>query len=368
MNSVPLQDLAAQYHAMQPKIDAAIQRVLESGWYILGKEVTTFENEFAAYNDVSGCVGVNSGTDALQLALWACDVGSGDEVITVSHTAVATVAAIRSTGATPVLIDVDPHTYTMSPEALATAITPRTKAIIPVHIYGHPADMEAILTIAQEAGIRVIEDCAQAHGAFVLGKRVGALGDMGCFSFYPTKNLGAVGDGGAVISNDEGLLDRIRHLRQYGWTPDSRYVSQEEGTNSRLDEMQAAILRVKLTQLDRWNQHRRSIASQYDRLLPDAVVGPTTSSNVEHVFHLYVIRAAERDELIAHLRASDIGPGIHYPVPVHQMPAYRTVARTPFALPNTEQLVDEIVSLPMHPMLSVDDVEHVSAAIVDFYA
>ena len=264
---IPLQDLKAQTEALQPEIDAAIQRVLASGWYILGGEVSAFEEEFAAYNGVSGCVGVNSGTDAIFLALRACDVGPGDEVITVSHTAVATVAAIRLTGATPVLVDVDPSTYTMSMDGLAAAITPRTKAIVPVHIYGQPAEMESILAMAVEAGIRVIEDCAQAHGARYQGKRVGSMGDLGCFSFYPTKNLGAIGDGGAVIGNDEALLERIRRLRQYGWTPESRYVSQEEGVNSRLDEMQAAILRVKLAHLDDWNRRRQELAALYDRLL-----------------------------------------------------------------------------------------------------
>ncbi len=268
---IPLQDLKAQTNALLTEIDAAVQRVLASGWYILGGEVSAFEEEFAAYNGVSGCVGVNSGTDALFLALRACDIGPGDEVITVSHTAVATVAAIRLTGATPVLVDVDPVNYTISVEGLAAAVTARTKAVVPVHIYGQPADMDGILAIAREAGVRVIEDCAQAHGARYHGRIVGSMGDLGCFSFYPTKNLGAIGDGGAVIGNDEALLDRIRRLRQYGWTPESRYVSQEEGVNSRLDEMQAAILRVKLAHLDDWNRRRRELAALYDRLLPDAV-------------------------------------------------------------------------------------------------
>jgi dTDP-3-amino-3,4,6-trideoxy-alpha-D-glucose transaminase len=268
MTTLPFNDLRAEYLAVKHEIDAAVARVLDSGWYILGKEVTKFEEEFAAYLSDDGgeptrafagvqskiqnpkpkiaCVAVNSGTDALHLALRACDVGPGDEVITVSHTAVATAAAIRLTGATPVFVDIDPVTYTMAPAALTAAITERTKAIIPVHLYGHPAAMREILDIARQHGVRVIEDCAQAHGARYSGERVGTLGDLGCFSFYPTKNLGALGDGGAVVSRNPALIDRVRRLREYGWTPQARYISQEEGLNSRLDELQAAILRVKI--------------------------------------------------------------------------------------------------------------------------
>ncbi len=230
---------------------------------------------------------------------------------------------------------------------------------MPVHIYGQPAAMEPILAMAAEAGIRVIEDCAQAHGARYQGKRVGSMGDLGCFSFYPTKNLGAIGDGGAVIGNDEALLERIRRLRQYGWTPESRYVSQEEGVNSRLDEMQAAILRVKLAHLDDWNRRRQELAALYDRLLPDELAKPAAAPGTDHVYHLYVVRTPKRENLMADLKAQGIGTGIHYPVPVHTMPAYRGIVRTPAPLPETERLVTEIVSLPMHPMLCDEDVERV---------
>ncbi|HXF64523.1 MAG TPA: DegT/DnrJ/EryC1/StrS family aminotransferase, partial [Caldilineaceae bacterium] len=273
MEPIPFIDLRDHYLALRGEIDAAVARALNSGWYILGQEVAAFEAEFAAYLSQKGgtplgCVGVNSGTDALHLALRACGVGSGDEVITVSHTAVATAAAVRLVGATPVFVDVDPVTYTLDPAALAAAITPRTKAVIPVHLYGHPADLEAILAVARPAGLRVIEDCAQAHGATYRGRAVGAWGDLGCFSFYPTKNLGALGDGGAVVSRDPALVEQVRLLREYGWTPQTRYVSQTQGMNSRLDEVQAAILRAKLPYLDKWNETRRALAARYADHLP----------------------------------------------------------------------------------------------------
>ncbi len=296
MSSIPVIDLHAQYIALKTAIDTATQGVLASGWYILGKEVTAFEEEFAAYltsddgrtqwapatddgpSSAISCVGVNSGTDALQLALRACAVGVGDEVITVSHTAVATVAAIRLTGATPVLVDIDPATYTMSPTALAAAITPQTKAIIPVHLYGQPAAMGEIMALAQRAGVPVIEDCAQAHGARYQGQPVGTLGDLGCFSFYPTKNLGALGDGGAVVGRNPELIAKVRSLREYGWTPQARYISQAEGVNSRLDEMQAAILRAKLPYLDEWNTQRASWPPYTPKICPQRSV--SRSSNL----------------------------------------------------------------------------------------
>ena len=253
--TVPLVDLRGQYLAIKQEIDAAVARTLDSGWYILGREVAAFEDEFAAYfsargGEVAGCVGVNSGTDALHLALKSCDIGPGDEVVTVSHTAVATAAAISLAGATPIFVDVDPATYTMDPRSLELALSSRTRAVVPVHLYGHPADMDAIMAVARRAELRVIEDCAQAHGAIYHGRPVGTIGDLGCFSFYPTKNLGAMGDGGAVISRDPDLAARVRLLREYGWRPETRYVSQEQGLNSRLDELQAALLRVKLSHLD----------------------------------------------------------------------------------------------------------------------
>ncbi len=277
--SVPAVDLLGEYRSIQAEIDAAVARTLHSGWYILGHEAASFEEEFAAFlqargGDALACVGVNSGTDALQLALMACDVGPGDEVITVSHTAVATAAAISLTGATPVFVDIDPQTYTMDPAALAAAITPRTKAVIPVHLYGHPAEMEQILAVAAQAGIRVIEDCAQAHGACYRGCCVGGLGDLGCFSFYPTKNLGAMGDGGAVVSRDPELAERVRLLREYGWTPAARYVSQVQGMNSRLDEMQAAILPPSWRILRPGTRRVARSPPGTQMLLPDTLVKP----------------------------------------------------------------------------------------------
>ena len=358
---IPVVDLRAEYLAVKAEIDAAVQRVLESGWYILGKEVAAFEAEFAAWCGVAQAVGVGNGTDALHIALAACGVGPGDEVITVAHTAVATAAAIALAGATPVFVDIDPATYTLDPARLAAAINPRTKAVIPVHLYGHPADLGGILPIARSAGLRVIEDCAQAHGAEWQGKRVGAFGDLACFSFYPTKNLGALGDGGAVVGNDPALLERVRLLREYGWPPHSRYVSQIEGMNSRLDEMQAAILRVKLAHLDGWNEHRRNLAAVYAAQLPESVVKPVERPGCRHVYHLYVIRSAERDSLREKLRAAGVASGIHYPVPIHRQAAYHHLS--PVDLPVTEQTAREILSLPMHSTLTVEQIEQVCSAV-----
>jgi dTDP-4-amino-4,6-dideoxygalactose transaminase len=366
-NSVPVVDLAGQVAALRSEIDAAVARTLDSGWYILGRETAAFEAEFAAYIGGFGsatvaCVGVNSGTDALQLALWACGIGPGDEVITVSHTAVATAAAIRLTGATPVFVDIDPATYTLDPAKLAAAITARTKAVIPVHLYGHPAELSAILAISARQGLRVIEDCAQAHGALYQGQHVGTWGDLGCFSFYPTKNLGALGDGGAVIARDPALVERVRLLREYGWTPQARYVSQVEGMNSRLDELQAAILRVKLRYLEAWNAARRAIAVAYAELLPPSLVLPVERPNCRHVYHLYVVRAAARDALRASLQAAGVGTGIHYPVPIHLQPAYAAKGGRGRLLPHTEQVAGEIVSLPMHPLMTREHAVRVAEA------
>lgn len=363
MNHIQLNDLRARYLAHQPAIDAAVQRVLASGWYILGQEVAAFETEFAAACGAAGCVGVNSGTDALHLALRACDVGPGDEVITVAHTAVATVAAIRLAGATPVLVDIDPVTYTMSPAALAAAITPRTKAVIPVHLYGHPADLPAIAALVNPRGIWLIEDCAQAHGAQSHGRPVGSVGELACYSFYPTKNLGALGDGGAVTGRDLELLARVRTLREYGWTPAARYISFSEGLNSRLDELQAAILRVFLPALERENEQRRQLAAEYARTLPADVVLPVEQPGCRHVYHLYVVRVAERDRVRDALAAQGIGTGIHYPVPIHLQPGYRDVVVVPAPLTATERAAEEILSLPLHPGMTVDAVHAVAAAL-----
>ena len=349
---IPFNDLRRRYLDQRKAIDAAVSAVLESGWYILGNEVTAFEEAFAAYIGATGCVTVNSGTDALHLALLACDVGPGDEVITVAHTAVATVAAIRQTGATPVLVDIDPITYTMAPDALEAALTPHTRAVVPVHLYGQPTDMTAIGALVREGGIRLIEDCAQAHGATWAGQMAGTFGDLACFSFYPTKNLGALGDGGAVTGMDEALLARVRLLREYGWTPQDRYVSMVEGTNSRLDEIQAAILRVKLGRLDEDNRARQALAAIYALRLPPDISAPVEHRQAWHVYHLYVVRVPERDRVRSVLAEAGIGTGIHYPVPVHHQPAYRDGVVMAGPLAETERAAQEILSLPMFPGLT----------------
>jgi dTDP-4-amino-4,6-dideoxygalactose transaminase len=284
------------------EIDDAVNRVLESGWYILGDEVSTFEKEFAAYLGVGYCLGVGNGTEALHLALVACGIGPGDEVATVSHTAVATVAAIELAGATPVFVDIDPATFNMDPDLLKKGITSKTKAVIPVHLYGHPAPIDEILTIAKDHGLCVIEDCAQAHGAIYRDRRIGSFGDMACFSFYPTKNLGALGDGGAVVMNDSRLAEKVRLLREYGWA--ERYVSHTPGWNSRLDEVQAAILRVKLKHLDFDNSRRIKLAKLYgEGLFETNITLPVVQNGAVHVYHLYVIRVKERSSLQAYLRS-----------------------------------------------------------------
>jgi len=360
---IPVFDIAATHQELRAELDDALQRVLASGWFILGREVAAFEEEFAAYVGVRHAVGVASGTDAVTLALRALAIGVGDEVITVAHTAVATVAAIELAGATPVLVDIDPTRLTLNPTALAAAITPRTKAIVPVHLYGQPADMAAIMAIARGRGIAVVEDCAQAHGARLGTQMVGSIGALGAFSFYPTKNLGALGDGGMVTTDDAALAERLRLLRQYGWR--DRYVSVLRGMNSRLDEMQAALLRVKLRHLERHNAARRALAAAYARALRH-VAPPTEAPGGTHVFHLYVVRAARRVGLQAFLRARGIGTAIHYPVPVHRQEAYRALT-PPGGLPHTEAAAGEVLSLPMYPALTEQAAQQVAAAINEFY-
>ncbi len=355
----------AQYLAHKAEIDAALRRVLEGGWYILGEEVRQFEAEFAAYIGVGHGIGVGSGTEALHLALAACGVGLGDEVITVAHTAVATAAAIELAGAAPVLVDIEPDHFTLDPAQLERALSPRTKAIIPVHLYGQPAELEPILSFARRHGLRVIEDCAQAHGAMYHSGRVGAWGDAACFSFYPTKNLGALGDGGTVVTNDPEVAERVRLLREYGWA--ERYVSHVPGWNSRLDEVQAAVLRVKLRYLDADNAARERLAAWYDDAL--SVTGltlPVRRPEAPHVFHLYVVRSPRRAELQAHLKARGVGALVHYPIPVHLQPAYRGRLRGGAHLPETERAAREVLSLPMYPELTEAEVREVIAAIREF--
>jgi dTDP-3-amino-3,4,6-trideoxy-alpha-D-glucose transaminase len=350
---------------LKDQIDAAARRVLESGRFILGPEVRAFEEEFAAWLGVEHTVGVASGTDAIHLALRACGIGPGDEVITVAHTAVATVVAVEMAGARPVLVDVDPETYTMDPAACRAAISPRTKAILPVHLYGHPADMTALGEIARRHGLLLVEDCAQAHGARIEGTLVGTFGEVACFSFYPTKNLGAFGDGGAVVTRDAALAERVRRLRNYGQT--SRYRHESRGFNSRLDELQAAILRVRLVYLDEFNAARRQVAAAYAKHLR-GVSPPVERPGAYHVYHLYVVRHQRRDALREHLRARGVGTLIHYPTPAHLQPAYADLGYRPGSLPLTEQVACEIVSLPLYVGMGEEEVRAVCAAIAEFEA
>lgn len=355
----------AQYLSYESEINAAISGVLDSGWYILGNEVRSFEQEFASYIGAAHGIGVGSGTEALHMALSACGIGRGDEVITVSHTAVATVAAIELTGAAPVMVDIDPEFYTIDPEKIESAITSHTKAIIPVHIYGHPADMDSIVEIAEKHNLKVIEDCAQAHGATYKGKRVGSIGGIGCFSFYPTKNLGALGDGGMVVTNNKKFAEKAMLLREYGWA--ERYVSHIPGWNTRLDELQAAVLRVKLRCLNADNAARACLATMYNQLLADTdLMLPVEHPGTNHVYHLYVIRTKSRDELRAFLKEQEVGTLVHYPVPVHLQPAYRGRLPGGEDLLETERAAREVLSLPMYPELAEFDVKAVAEAILKF--
>lgn len=345
------------------EIDAAIERVLGSGWFILGKEVAAFEAEFAAYLGCRHAIGVASGTDALRVALIASGIGQGDEVITVANAGDPTPMAIWSVGAVPRLVDVDPTSFLMSVEAAEKAIGPRTRALLPVHLYGQPANLDALGQLARSAGLRLIEDACQAHGARYRGQTVGTIGDFGCFSFYPTKNLGALGDGGMIVTNDDELAERARLVREYGWNPRNHALIR--GINSRLDELQAAILRAKLPYLNQWNARRRGIAARYRRGLADlttarpALVLPDEPSDCQHVYHLYVVQTDRRDAMHAALASRGIGTGIHYPNPAHLQPAFEDFwDRTP-SLPVTETLAQRVLSLPMFPELTDGDVDRV---------
>jgi dTDP-4-amino-4,6-dideoxygalactose transaminase len=369
---VPQADPGASYRAHAAEIDAAVARALRSGWYILGAEGRAFETSFAAWLGAAHAVGCGNGTDALALALRALDVGPGSAVATVSHTAVATVAAIEMAGATPVLIDIDPVHYTMDPAELADVLAapppglPPIRAVIPVHLYGQAADMDAILPLCARHGVAVIEDCSQAHGATLGGRKLGTLGAIGTFSLYPTKNLGALGDGGVMATGDAALAARLAALRQYGWR--THYVSEDVGINSRLDEIQAAILSVKLRHLDAGNAARRAIAARYDAALAGTdLAPPARRPGAEHVFHQYVIRAPARDTLRARLREAGVGTGVHYPVPVHLQPAYAgRVALGPAGCRASAQAADEVLSLPMFPELTDAQVDAVCAALAAF--
>ena len=356
---------AAQFQSYQDEIEEAVLKVLRSNRYILGAEVDALESEFADYIGTQAAIGVANGTDALELAIRALDIGPGDEVITVSHTAVATVAAIEAAGAIPVLIDVDPVYYTLNPAQLQEALTPKTKAVISVHLYGQAADLDAIVQFCTENKLFLIEDVSQAHGAKWKGKRLGSIGHIGCFSCYPTKNLGAIGDAGLVTTNDPKLGNKVRMLREYGWQ--RRYISDIAGRNSRLDELQAAILRVKLRHLDTDNAKRKLLADQYSKALSGPKLHlPVTRQNSEHVFHLYVIRTGNRQQLIDHLSSHKIQAGIHYPMPVHLQPGYKARICISSNMSVTEQLAEEVLSLPMYPELSSADVALVIEVVNGF--
>jgi dTDP-4-amino-4,6-dideoxygalactose transaminase len=359
---IPMVDLQAQYFSIKDEIDSAVLDVLASGRFVLGPEVAAFETEFASYCGATHAVAVNSGTSALHLALLSAGVGPGDEVITVPYTFVATVATIRYTGATPVFVDIEPDGCTMDVTQVAGAITSRTKALVPVHLYGQPADLDPLRALAREHGLVLLEDAAQAHGAEYRGRPVGGLGDLGCFSFYPGKNLGAYGEGGIVVTNDHAHADTIRSLRS--WGEDHRYHHGRQGFNYRMDGLQGAILRVKLRHLPTWNTARRRIATTYDRLLQGTgVTTPTGLAHGTHVYHLYAIRTSRRDALHDALEAEDIQSGLHYPVPVHLQAAHADLGGRVGDFPQSEAAAGTTLTLPIYPELP-DGVPERVAAIV----
>jgi dTDP-4-amino-4,6-dideoxygalactose transaminase len=364
---VPFVDLAAQYAAISSEIGAAMDRVLRRTDFVLGDEVGLFEEEFAEYCEAGYAVGVDSGTSALELALRAFGIGPGDEVITVANTFIATVLAISCAGATPVLVDVDRATSNLDVAQVARAITSRTRAIIPVHLYGQPADMDPILALARRHGIVVVEDACQAHGARYHGRRVGSLGDAAAFSFYPAKNLGAYGDAGAVVTNDAQVAEAVRMLRNYGQR--EKYHHLLRGYNRRLDSLQAAVLRAKLGHLDAWNAARRECAARYRGFLArsEAIV-PREPAYAESVHHLYVVQVADRDGLRAHLQERGVSTGIHYPIPIHLQPAYADLGYPKGSFPVTEELSRQILSLPMYAELPPEAIEHVASEITRFTA
>ena len=362
---IPFVDLKAQYRSIKEEIDAAIAEVVESCQFVLGEQVEGFESEFAAYCQAQHALGVNSGTSALHLALLAAGVKPGDEVITVSYTFVASVAAIRYTGATPVLVDIDPRSCTMDPAGIETAITARTKAIMPVHLYGSCADMDPILEIARRRNLTVIEDASQAHGAEYKGRRVGSLGDLACFSFYPGKNLGAYGEAGAVITSNPNYADVIRQLRDHGQS--QKYYHNTVGYNYRMEGIQGAVLRVKLRHLDDWNRARRKHAADYRRELADTGLRLLEEMSYSHsVHHIFPVFTSQRDSLLRHLKTRGVSTGIHYPIPVHTQHGYRELGYAVGDFPHTEQACNEVLSLPMYAELSSEAVTEVSGAIRQF--
>lgn len=363
--SIPLVDLHAQYTAIRPDIDRVIQTIIDTSSFVMGPAVRQFESAFAAFCGVTHCVGVSNGTAALELALRALQIGPGAEVITAAHTFIATAEAISNVGAKPVFVDIDPATYTIIPAAVAAAITPATRALLPVHIYGQPADMTGLNALAKQHGLAVIEDAAQAHAATWQGQRAGSLADIACFSFYPGKNLGAYGDAGAVTTNNDDLAESIRLLRNHGRR--SKYVHDIVGANERIDTLQAAILGAKLPYLNEWTSRRQALAARYNELLADAeVVLPTLAPDATSAWHLYVIRTPRRDQLLEFLKAHGVEGGIHYPVPLHLQPAYADLGYRRGDLPVTEAVADTCLSLPLYPEMTTVQQDRVVELIYTF--
>jgi dTDP-4-amino-4,6-dideoxygalactose transaminase len=360
---VPFLSLAPVYDELGPRLDEAFRRVMRSGWFVLGEEVEAFEREFAAYCGAAHCVGVGNGLDALTLVLRAWDIGAGDEVIVPANTYIATWLAASHVRATPVPVEPNPLTFNIDPQRIEDAITPRTRVILPVHLYGQPADMEPIRDIARRRGLHLLEDCAQSQGARYRGARAGSLGDAAGFSFYPGKNLGAFGDGGAVVTGDARLAERIRRLRNYGSA--EKYRNEEKGFNSRLDELQAALLRPRLEVLDEWNERRQRVADRYLRGLAESSFAlPQVLAGADPVWHLFVIRCRQRERVREFLAAQGVGTLIHYPLPPHLQPAYADLRLARGALPLTESIHDEVLSLPMGPHLTDAQVEYVIAKVL----
>ncbi len=363
-NKLPLVDLKAQHASIAAEVEAAVQRVMVNADFVLGGDVTSFEEEFARYCEAKHCVGLDSGMSALELGMRALGIGPGDEVITPAGSFIASSSAISFTGATPVWVDVDPRTYNIDPDLIEAAITPRTKAIMVVHLYGQPADMDRVLAIAARHHLPVVEDACQSHGARFKGRRTGSMGAFAAFSFYPSKNLGAYGDAGALTTGDPELAEKVRMMRNYGQR--AKYDHVYLAWNRRLDTLQAAVLRVKLRHLDAWNESRRNIASMYGELLGSSGAGlPHSSPDLEHVYHLYVVQVADRQRVIDELAARGVATGIHYPLPIHLQEAYRDRGFTPGSFPVTEAAAQRVLSLPMYPELAEEDVRRVAAALTE---
>lgn len=358
-------DLSKQYLGMKKEIDSAISRVIKNSFYILGEELKSFESNFSKYNNSKYTIGVNSGTDALFLALRACGIRPGDEVITTPHTFIATSLAIRHAGAKHVFVDIDPVTYNIDPNKIQKAITKKTKAILPVHIYGNPCDMNPIMELANKYNLKVVEDCAQAQGAKYKGKNVGNFGDAGCFSFYPSKNLGAYGDAGAIVTNSEQVNNNLQMLRNYGQT--KKYHHEKDGYNSRLDEMQAAILSAKLKHLDKWNEKRRELAKLYNKLFKNSgLQHPLEQKNSHAVYYLYVINTKRRDALQEHLTKQSIPTAIHYPIPCHLQLVNKDLGYKKGDFPICEQVAENILSLPFYPEINTRDMEYIAKEVLSF--